>query len=84
MSDIKIKFDDETRWILGRPNFTCGLTAQALRALGQDIPNKAEEEQAAAIFWMLSMYEKYGNGWREKGHKEMDDNLSKLPPEATL
>lgn len=76
------EFNDDTKWILGRPNFACIQIAETLRALGQDIPSKAEEEQAAAIYWMLSMYEKYGEDWREKGHQEMLDNLNEAAAKA--
>ncbi len=67
--------NDETRWILGRPNFWCAPIAGSLRLRGDDIPPKAEEEQAAAIFWMLQMYEKYGadgGDWKKKGDAELN------------
>ena len=83
VADPKLfEFNEDIRWILGRPNFTCAHTANSLRALGQDIPNKAEEEQAAAIYWMLSMYEKHGNDWRKKGAEEMRANLQKVQETA--
>jgi hypothetical protein len=60
--------DDEVRWILGRPCFWCGSIAEALRRNGHDIPTKAEDEQASVIHWMLSMYLKHGDKWREFAH----------------
>ena len=66
------EFNEHTEWILGRPNFWCAqVIVPALRASGQDIAKKAEAEQAAAIYWMLQMYEKYGADWKEKGGKEL-------------
>jgi hypothetical protein len=61
--------DDEVRWILGQPNFACISYANALRRLGHSIPNKVEEEQAAVIHWMLTVYAQHGESWREEGAK---------------
>lgn len=63
------EFDDEIRWILGRPNFSCAGTAGVLRKMGRDIPNKAEDEQAATIYFYLEMYEKHGKDWRTETRK---------------
>ena len=61
------EFNEHTEFILGRPNFWCAsVVVPILRAQGQDIPKKAEAEQAAAIYWMLSLYEKHGENWREE------------------
>ena len=63
------ELNDETRWILGRPNFTLIRMAHRLRQLGQEIPTKAEDEQAACIYWMLCMYEQHGENWRDEVEK---------------
>ena len=63
--------NEETRFILGRPNFWCGAKAHVLRKLGHDIPKKAEEEQAYVINWMLEMYEKHGDTWRAHCEKHL-------------
>ena len=68
-----LTWDDEVKWILGRPNFTCIGLAQALRSKGHEIESKAEAEQAAVIFWMLEMYAKYGAAWRVEGPKELQE-----------
>jgi hypothetical protein len=62
----QIPLDDETRWILGRPNFICGPIARDLRRAGHQIDEKAEDEQAAVILWMLNLYLKHGRAWRNK------------------
>jgi hypothetical protein len=59
-----IKFDEEVKWILGRPNFLCADIARCLRMSGQEIEMKSEAEQAAVIYWMLEMYETHGKNWR--------------------
>ena len=55
--------DDDLREILGRPNFTCARIASVLRLAGQDIATKAEAEQAAVLYWMLSSYAAHGADW---------------------
>jgi len=67
------ELNDETRWILGRPNFTCAGIARDLRVLGQDIKQRAEDEQAAVIHWMLTLYEAHGAGWREAADRVLYD-----------
>lgn len=73
-----IKFDDEVKWILGRPNFMVCPVAHLFRKLGQKIKEKAEEEQAFVIYWMLCLYEKHGKNWREEMHKEICRMSDKL------
>ena len=63
---ITIQLNDETKFILGRPNFWCGQLSRNLRKLGHDIPKKAEEEQAYVIYWMLGLYDQYGDKWRDE------------------
>lgn len=58
--------DDETRFILGRPNFTLAGIAARLRTLGHSIAFKAEDQQAAVIHWMLGIYFEHGQDWRTK------------------
>jgi hypothetical protein len=60
---VTIELNNETRFILGRPNFWCGQLSRNLRELGHDIPKKAEEEQAYVIYWMLGLYEQYRDTW---------------------
>lgn len=64
---ISFEWNDETKWILGRPNFWCGPIADRLRQLGHSIARKGEEEQAYVIHWMLSLYTLYKEKWREAG-----------------
>ena len=51
-----LKMNDELLEILGRPNFKCTHVAEALRAGGQKIPHRAEDEQAAVILFLLNHY----------------------------
>lgn len=67
-----IPLNDDTRWILGRPNFWCASIANVLREDGHDIKSRAEEEQAAVIHWLLNLYIQHGSGWREAAACESD------------
>lgn len=63
-----LPFDDDVREMLGWPCFRCRNIAHALRAAGlYECKNKAEDEQATAIHWMLTLYLKHGKAWREEG-----------------
>ena len=68
------ELNDTTRWILGRPCFACAGIANKLRTLGHEINTRAEDEQAAAIHWMLCLYEEYGDSWREEASKILKGN----------
>jgi len=72
---MMFELNDETRWILGRPNFTCIHMANVLRKNGHEIAKKAEDEQAAVIYWMLTMYEKHGDNWRDEAEKWLKDHV---------
>jgi hypothetical protein len=71
MGKIPFELNEHTKWILGRPNFTCGMIADMLRKDRRDIPKKAEEEQAAVIYWMLELYFLHGENWRAEADKEL-------------
>lgn len=71
-------FDDEVRWIMGRPNFVTGPFAHLLRAMGHTIPTKCEEEQAYTIHWWLTMYAKHGSDWRRIVDEECEPIRQKL------
>jgi len=66
MTGGNMELNEETKFILGRPNFVCGSIAILMRELGHDIPRKSEEEQAYVIHWMLDLYEQHGADWRNK------------------
>jgi hypothetical protein len=59
------ELNEDLRDILGRPNFTCGALASLLRTAGQDIAYKAEDEQAAVIYFLLGFYLQHGQKWIE-------------------
>lgn len=73
-----IELNDITREILGRPNFRCAAIAQRLSELGlYEVKEKAEDEQAVAIHWMLSLYEKHGDNWKDEGEKILSHQIRK-------
>lgn len=61
-----LPFNDDTKWILGQPNFACRPLADYLRGTGVQIPHRAEDEQAHVMHWMLCQYEEHGARWRER------------------
>lgn len=58
--------------ILGLMCFQCIPFAQALRAGGQQINTRAEDEQAAVLHWMLGHYFKHGDSWRDAAAEDME------------
>lgn len=64
--------DDTLRDILGRICFTLIPLVHALRAAGHEIAHKAEDEQAAAIHWMLGHYFTHGADWRTAAAADLD------------
>jgi hypothetical protein len=79
---MQIELNEHTRAILGRPNFTCIRIANRLRQLGQDIPRKAEEEQAAVICWLLNLYLEHGKKYIEAGEAFLKGNAEETKGEA--
>lgn len=63
--------DDALRDILGRICFQCIPIAQALRAAGHEIKSRAEDEQAAAIHWMLGHYFTHGTAWKTAAGEDL-------------
>lgn len=68
--------------ILGRPNFHCSPVAQCLRVGGAEIPRKSENEQAACIHWMLSLYLQHGEKWRTVAQDELKRIAAGIPVEG--
>jgi len=65
-----VPLEEDTRWILGRPSLWCSSVAHVLRGDGHEIAEKAEEEQAAVIHWLLNLYLAYGEKWRDVAQQE--------------
>lgn len=61
----------ELESILGTICFQCIPYAQMLRAAGQQIKSHAEEEQAAVLHWMLSLWFMHGEDWRAAAFNEV-------------
>jgi hypothetical protein len=59
--------------ILGRPTFLCIGIAELLRVSGQEIPRKAEAEQAAVAHWSLMLYLTHGDGWMDEGGRQLEE-----------
>ncbi|GKS85822.1 hypothetical protein AVMA1855_16740 [Acidovorax sp. SUPP1855] len=68
---LSIELTDDVRFILGFICFQCMHIVQALRLGGRDINTKAEDEQAAAIHFMLNHYLADRENWRENVNAEL-------------
>ncbi|MCP1273222.1 hypothetical protein NKW43_05925 [Gluconobacter albidus] len=62
---------DPLREVLGRMCFECITLARALRADGMKVPNRAEDEQAAVIFFLLPFVLAHGADWRKHAVEEL-------------
>jgi len=57
---------DDVKNIMGRPSFACGKIAHRMRAMGFEVAEKAEEEQALVIWAMLEFYKEFGKNYSDK------------------
>lgn len=71
-ADVLPPLNNELIEILGRPNFQCIQLASALRSGGQEIANRAENEQAAVIHFLLGHYLADPNQWAENASATID------------
>lgn len=65
----------ELKEIMGMMLFNTGGIGRRLDQLGlYKVPRKAEEEQAAALHWMINLYLEHGDKWRSIGEKILRDD----------
>jgi hypothetical protein len=70
LPSFEIPFDEDVQNILGRVCFRVAAVARRLHTLGiYNVKTHAEEEQAAALHWMLNLYLKHGKAWGDEGDK---------------
>lgn len=75
----------ELAGILGTMCFQCIGIAQTLRAAGHEIKRRAEDEQAAALHWMLGHYFHHGaEGWRSAAAEDMQRMRDKFVAAASI
>lgn len=79
----KLETTPDLIWILGQPSFACCNLAQLLRSSGQEIPCKAEQEQAAVILWMLNFYLADQANWRQSMEQDIKRKLTLLGVDTT-
>lgn len=71
-NSTELQMTPDLRFILSRPSFSCEATAQVLRRLGREISERAEDEQAATIHWMLNHYLRDPLNWRKNSLDEFN------------
>lgn len=69
--------------ILGKPNFWCGPIAEAMRISGDNIPRKAEAEQAHVILWLLRLHAEHGSDWRKFASVALDQIIIRAKQKET-
>jgi hypothetical protein len=74
----ELQLTSDLRFILSRPSFGCQATAQVLRRLGRDVEERAEDEQAATIHWMLNHYLRDPLNWRNNSLEEFNAAAASL------
>lgn len=74
------KINDDLLAILGRPNFACMSIANALRKSGEEIPGKAEAEQAHTIHFLLRLYLTHGSNWADIGAQKLNEMKTASEP----
>ncbi len=72
-----IKLNKKIQFIFDRRNFGSEIIPLFLRPPGYEIPDKAEDEQAHVIHWILCFYAKHGEAWKDEADKVL--NKSGLP-----
>jgi len=66
MSEYPATLTDDLRDVLSTMLWTSGQIAQCLRAGGEQIPTKAEDEQAHVLHWLTTLVLEHGPEWRGK------------------
>lgn len=77
MAEYPEKLTDALRDVLGLMVFTTGPIAHAMRAAGENIPEKAEAEQAFVLHWLIGLALKHGTGWRPIAGAHLDELVKK-------
>ncbi|WP_323158271.1 hypothetical protein [Pseudomonas viridiflava] len=77
-SIVDLPLTADLRSILGMQSFCCMSQAKILRALGYEIAERAEDEQAATIHWMLTHYMKDPDNWRSNVKREYEAAAQRL------
>lgn len=75
---VEPKLTRDLNFILGRPMYDCMTTAKVLRHQGQNIPERAEDEQAATILWMLNHFLRDPYNWRRNSQEEFSQGTGLL------
>jgi hypothetical protein len=75
------ELDSDLIDILGRPNFACIRISQRLREMGYEIKRRSENEQAATLHFLLSLYLADSANWRDTAEIALRGNAAKVEGE---
>lgn len=74
------KMTPALREVLGLMIFTTGPIAAGMRAAGEEIPEKAEAEQAHVLHWLIGLALRNGDSWKPIAAARLDE-LAKIARE---
>lgn len=80
----------DMREILGRTCPECGPIGRLLNDVGvYSVPRKIEEEQAATLHWLLTLYFRHGSEWRAHAAEDLglmmaERDAKKKAPDSAL
>lgn len=73
MTEYPKELTPALRAVLGMMLWECAPIAHVLRAAGHEIKAKAEDEQAAALHWLIGFVLEHGDGWRARAAAEIEE-----------
>ncbi|WP_122500782.1 hypothetical protein [Pseudomonas viridiflava] len=71
-TNLRLPFTADIKSILGTQSYCCMAQAAVLRSMGYEIDERAGDEQAATIHWMLTHYLHDPENWRANMKPEFD------------
>lgn len=69
--------------VLMKMNFMTGPIAHCLRAGGENIPHKIEEEQAFVLHWLIKLALDYPDDWRDRAGKRIEEIRDRVVGEVS-
>lgn len=76
----QIPFSQDVKDVLSLMMWSTGPIAHVLRAGGEAIPTRAEDEQAHVMHWLLNLVLEHGDGWRDAAQARIKAIQDALPP----
>lgn len=78
MAEYPENLTPELSEVLGMMVFEVCPIAHGFRAAGEDIPCKAEAEQAFVLHWLIGLVLAHGSGWRKVAGEKLGEIAAKI------